>query len=114
MSLPVGIIALWRGSIATIPTGWNLCDGTNGTPDLRDLFILGAGSTYNPGDTGGSATHTHTGTTDGHTHTISGPPDFWQSGAGFDNQTASSTVPFTTDPANNLPPFYSLAYIMRI
>ena len=85
---PTGIIAIWSGSVATIPIGWLLCDGTNGTLDLRDKFIVGAGGTYAVGDTGGSNTvtltnaqmpsHTHTvaGTTaaDGiHTHTVSDP-----------------------------------------
>lgn len=52
-----GMIMLWSGSIATIPTGWVLCDGTNSTPDLRDRFVVGAGSTYAVGATGGEATH---------------------------------------------------------
>lgn len=42
--LPAGFIGLWSGSIATIPAGWALCDGNNGTPDLRDRFIVGAAS----------------------------------------------------------------------
>lgn len=83
-----GIIAMWSGSIGTIPTGWVLCDGTNGTPDLRDKFIIGArqdnantASTNVTGSltsTGGSkdaivVSHTHTATvTDpGHTHSSS-------------------------------------------
>lgn len=41
-SLPRGIITMWSGTIVTIPSGWALCDGTNGTPDLRDRFIVGA------------------------------------------------------------------------
>jgi microcystin-dependent protein len=54
--VPIGVIALWSGTIATIPSGWALCDGTNGTPNLRDRFIVGAGTSYNPGDTGGANT----------------------------------------------------------
>jgi microcystin-dependent protein len=53
-----GMIMLWSGSIATIPTGWALCNGSSGTPDLRDRFIVGAGSTYAVNATGGSATTT--------------------------------------------------------
>ena len=45
------IIVLWSGAIVDIPAGWALCDGNNGTPDLRDVFIVGAGSLLNPGDT---------------------------------------------------------------
>lgn len=64
-SVPPGGIIMWSGT--TIPDGWLLCDGTNGTPDLRDRFILGAGNTYAVGNTGGSNTisaanlppHTH-------------------------------------------------------
>ena len=53
--LPAGIIMMWSGSVASIPSGWYLCNGSNGTPDLRSKFIVGAGSTYSPGNTGGSA-----------------------------------------------------------
>ena len=49
---------MWSGSAETIPTGWALCDGTNGTPNLTDRFGLGAGKTYQPGATGGTATAT--------------------------------------------------------
>lgn len=46
-----GIIVIWSGAIADIPAGWSLCDGFNGRPDLRDKFLIGAGGSYNPGDT---------------------------------------------------------------
>lgn len=46
-----GLICLWSGAIVDIPAGWYLCDGTNGRPDLRDCFVVGAGLTYNPDDT---------------------------------------------------------------
>jgi microcystin-dependent protein len=51
--VPPGAIIMWSGSINDIPVGWALCDGRNGTPDLRDRFIVGAGGSYNVGDTGG-------------------------------------------------------------
>lgn len=57
ISLPKGIITMWSGSIAAIPSGWALCDGTNGTPDLRDRFIAGARQ-----DEGGVAKTNVTGT----------------------------------------------------
>ena len=82
--VPAGVILLWSGSIASIPSGWNLCDGTNGTPDLRNRFVVAAGDTYAVGATGGADSvtldasqmpaHTHTGTTstDGaHNHNVS-------------------------------------------
>lgn len=73
-----GIIVMWSGAIGSIPSGWVLCDGTNGTPDLRNQFVVGAGSTYAVGNSGGSlASHNHTasstftGTASTHTHTAS-------------------------------------------
>jgi hypothetical protein len=45
-----GMILIWSGTVITIPDGWHLCDGTEGTPDLRDKFIVGAGDSYDPGD----------------------------------------------------------------
>lgn len=71
--IPAGIIAMWGGLVANIPAGWALCNGQNGTPDLRDRFIKGASG--EPGTTGGSATHTHaahTGIID-HTHPVTDP-----------------------------------------
>jgi microcystin-dependent protein len=58
--VPPGAIIMWSGSINDIPVGWALCDGRNGTPDLRDRFIVGAGGSYNVGNTGGSNTVTLT------------------------------------------------------
>ena len=49
-----GMIMLWSGTVATVPSGWALCNGTNGTPDLRNRFVVGAGSTYTPGNSGGA------------------------------------------------------------
>jgi hypothetical protein len=65
--IPAGGIFLWSGSIGSIPAGYVLCNGSNGTPDLRDRFIVGAGTTYAVNATGGSAnavvvTHTHAAT----------------------------------------------------
>ena len=56
----VGMIVMWSGAVADIPFGWTLCDGENSTPDLRDRFIVAAGSnTYDPGDSGNPDTHAH-------------------------------------------------------
>ncbi len=79
-AIPTGVITLWSGSTGTIPSGWALCNGANGTPDLRNRFVVGAGSTYAVDATGGSAdaiavTHSHTATTNNtgaHTHSLSG------------------------------------------
>lgn len=84
--IPTGAILLWSGSIGSIPAGYVLCNGNNGTPDLRDRFIVGAGSTYAVNATGGSAdavvvSHNHTAsstsvvTDPGHSHTQRGSND---------------------------------------
>lgn len=90
--VPSGTIVLWSGSVASIPTGWVLCNGSNSTPDLRNRFVVGAGSTYAVGATGGSAdaivvSHNHTATStvtdSGHTHsTSSSGGNFFVQGAG--------------------------------
>lgn len=51
--IPAGGIIMWSGSIGSIPAGYYLCDGNNGTPDLRDRFVVGSGNTYAVGNTGG-------------------------------------------------------------
>ncbi|SPY08179.1 phage tail protein [Oligella urethralis] len=86
-----GMVVMWSGSVDKIPSGWALCNGSNGTPDLRGRFIIGAGGSYNPGNTGngsipshshgagslatsGAGAHTHTGTAasaGGHSHSAS-------------------------------------------
>ena len=59
-NFPAGAIVAWSGSVDAIPVGWALCNGENGTPDLRDKFILGAGGSYSVGAAGGEAAHTLT------------------------------------------------------
>ena len=140
--IPTGLISLWSGSVASIPSGWLLCDGTNGTPDLRSRFVVGAGSTYAVGATGGSAdaivvSHTHTATSSvsdpGHVHTASGSIHLVGAGGGFQwDGTIGPAATVTTNPNTtgisvstsigstgssatnaNLPPYYALAYIMK-
>ena len=133
--LPSGCIVIWSGSSASIPSGWYLCNGSNGTPDLRNRFIVGAGSTYAVGATGGTAdaivvSHTHTATvTDpGHDHGIrvgvaakntstgSTGGDNWVSGS-TDSATTGISVGISTTGSSgtnqNLPPYYALCYIMK-
>ena len=84
--VPTGVIVMWSGTVATIPSGWLLCNGSNSTPDLRDRFIIGARQddsgtaktnvTGSLTQTGGSkdaivVSHTHSVTDPGHTHTPS-------------------------------------------
>ena len=67
-----GMIILWYGNTGNIPTGFVLCNGQNGTPDLRDRFVVGAGSAYSPGNTGGSQNVTlSTSQLPSHNHSIS-------------------------------------------
>lgn len=58
--IPIGGIILWSGSISNIPKNYSLCNGSNGTPNLTDRFVIGAGDTYDVGSSGGEATHTLT------------------------------------------------------
>lgn len=51
---------IWSGTTNNVPRGWALCNGTNGTPDLTDKFVLGAGATFPVGSTGGEIEHTLT------------------------------------------------------
>ncbi|MBA7653708.1 hypothetical protein ES703_61565 [subsurface metagenome] len=108
-----GMIVVWSGAIVDIPDGWQLCDGTNGTPDLRDNFVRGAGGIYNPGDTGGTSKHDHT--VDSHRHTRTRTRDAEAGDAKY-----SVSDPVTgyespgTDEVANIPPYYALAYIMKL
>lgn len=67
--VPIGGIIMWSGSTTAIPSGWALCNGSNGTPNLRDRFIVGAGQTYSVGANGGSDVLTEV---PKHSHTFSG------------------------------------------
>ena len=107
------MIVMWSGDIGSIPQGWALCDGNSGTPDLRDRFVIGAGSTYNPGDTGGAVNHTHEFTLPYHTHSFQAGGNM-ASGAGYDETTSPATVSGTSDPTDHLPPYYALAFIMKL
>jgi hypothetical protein len=81
--VPVGGILPYSGSTASLTANWKVCDGTGGTPDLRDKFIVGSGTSYALGASGGSKdlivpTHTHTATFAGsalaaHGHTLNDP-----------------------------------------
>jgi len=140
-AIPSGGIIIWSGSAAAIPTGWYLCNGSNSTPDLRNRFVVGAGSTYAVAATGGSAdaivvSHTHTATDSGHTHggvtrvsqqgqtkitanratgsdTIAATGD--NTSSTTDSSTASISVSTTGASGTNanLPPYYALCYIMK-
>lgn len=139
-ALPTGAIILWSGSIGSIPSGYNLCDGSNGTPDLRDRFVVAAGNTYAVAATGGSAdaivvTHTHTASVSDPGHVHNSGVSFANSSSGsqtgisqgtftgiYQTGIASNTTGISVTNANagtsgtnaNLPPYYALAYIMKL
>jgi microcystin-dependent protein len=124
--IPKGGIIMWSGTVSQIPDGWALCDGSNGTPDLRDRFVVGAGNGYALGATGGNTSinlqhsHNYSGTTgtatsydsvnrtkddhlygtmnENHTHAFSGTTDNGTLSAGQDIR----------------PPYFALAFIMKL
>lgn len=139
--VPTGTIILWSGSVGSIPVGWALCNGSGGTPDLRDKFILGAGGAVSPGGTGGSSTtgnstvfntggtvlteaqipsHAHGGVPFAGADTdrgIGNASSFSLDSSGSTSpagggQAHDHTVGAHTHP-QNLPPYYALAYIMK-
>lgn len=111
-ALPTGTILLWSGSVASIPAGFVLCDGNNGTPNLKDRFVIGAGGTHAVGANGGTTQHTHTYTGDGHQHLLPVGAQV-QTGGGYDVLSGISNDSGTTQNANHLPPYFALAYIMK-
>jgi microcystin-dependent protein len=108
--LPTGIIVMWNSTAASIPTGWQLCDGSNGTPDLRGQFIVGAGGSYTPGDTGGAASVTlGANAMPIHTHALSGALTTGSAGAHGHSVTdpghAHTTTFRRSEKSNNATPF---------
>ena len=127
---PVGTIVVWSGTVEDIPTGWALCDGTNGTPDLRGRFVLGTGGTYNPGDTGGSEEVTMTvaqlpAHKFSYSYKANGTSNVLSSNGGSYNlmqqntEGSNTTVKYTNTLGNsaphpNMPPYYVLCYIIKV
>lgn len=121
--VPINTITIWSGAVEDIPAGWALCDGQDGRPDLRGRFVLGAGGAYNTGAAGGSEEVTLTeAQIPEHSHTY-----LYPSSAKYFSTEASSTSPAyngrtsnTTDrtgssqPHNNMPPYYALCYIIKV
>lgn len=151
--IPAGVIVMWSGTLASVPTGWHLCDGTGGTPDLRERFVVGWEDAVNPGGVGGAASHDHAydqvpnhthpvNVNDpGHSHLTQRYPTSTGTSSGFTIDTSMSGTPTdntlpvkssatgitatsdnpaggvataTTASSSNLPPFYRLAFIMKL
>jgi len=153
-TVPVGGIIMYSGSLASLSVHWHLCDGTSGTPDLRNRFVVGSGSTYSVGSTGGSDTvaltasqmpaHNHsegglsTDPAGAHTHEVdydsvttydgtgaaktvskinsSGSLSSTSQSAGSHahNVSGSTSVSGSSQAHENRPPYYALAYVMRV
>ncbi len=136
-TIPVGGIIMWAGSIASIPSGWALCDGGNNTPDLRSRFVVGASSStgpadrtrYDPGNTGGAEFRTLTvAQLPPHSHTVSDAyyseyhgsnQGYAGSDEGYDWDNAPFERSINTGNTGSgasidfRPPYFALAYIMR-
>lgn len=113
--VPTGLIVMWAGLVADIPTGWALCDGQNGTPDLRNRFIKGASG--EAGATGGSSTHTHAAHTMGAiAATATAAVKVGTSGANAAAQAHTHAAPTITDhdTPNSEPPYYALCFIQKV
>lgn len=83
--IPRGIITMWSGAVDAVPSGWHLCDGSNGTPNLTDRFIVSAGQSYGVGATGGSVTQT---------------PSVWTNAAGTGVQVAGTALTIDQMPSH--------------
>jgi len=142
-TIPAGLISMWSGSIGSIPSGWYLCDGSNGTPNLTDRFIIGAGSSYAVNGTGGVSSvtlttsnmpaHTHAATVTDPSHAHSGTGgQFVENGGGglsigggagysiYTSTAAASTGISVANASNGsgtsfsiLNPYYALAFIQK-
>ncbi len=151
--IPPGGIIMWSGT--DVPEGWKLCDGSNGTPDLRSRFIVGAGQGSGNDDRGERLTNYPVNTTGGrknhvlslgempsHAHTITINQDGAHSHAmgsrGFDTSGELGADGSTDDTSlktheagahshaatihsaggdqahENRPPFWALAFIMKM
>lgn len=111
-----GMIMLWYGTADTIPSGWHLCDGTVGTPNLRNRFVLAAGDSFAPNETGGSYSHDHTFVGDGHSHDLAAGTEIeavYPAG-NYAHASSSSPASGTTNLKAHFPSYHALCYIMKL
>jgi hypothetical protein len=117
-AVPSGLIAMWHGLIANIPSGWVICDGNNGTPNLLARFVEGVATAgTNPGATGGAISktttgHYHSAVTQSGLYTSPGVYDrfVWKEG----DESADYPTDTKTDSISDIrPPFYDVAFIMK-
>lgn len=97
--VPAGTIVMWSGADTAIPVGWKLCDGTNGTPDLRGKFIIGAGGAGGVAVRGAVGTNNHTITSsEAPAHTHGGSV---QSGGSHNHTVLPHTLSMSQIPTHN-------------
>lgn len=129
-SIPSGVVVSWYGDKANVPSGWAICDGTNGTPDLRDRFIVGAGNSYSLKATGGANTvsltadqngpHSHSGTTSSSQQTVVPGSDLLGTHSNNMGKWGTVNITLTTESSGkgaaheNRPPYYALYFIMKL
>lgn len=137
-ALPRGLIAMWSGAANAVPQGWALCNGSNGTPNLQDRFIVGAGSSYAVGATGGATSHQHwIGGEAGyttldwnmlpwHNHTF-GKGTYGSSAEALGSESSQQNTSYAgsswghthsiglaSDARDQRPPYYALCFIMKL
>ena len=124
--IPSGGVIMWSGAANKIPTGWALCNGENGAPDLVDRFILGAGGAVTPGTTGGSKktggttltvdqmpSHAHSYTAPGYSAQYGGG----STGGGYNGASGAATgTAGGSQPHDHdlVPPYYALCFIIKL
>lgn len=131
-AIPKGVIWMWHGTVDNVPEGWAICDGNNGTPDLRGRFVLGVSDNHGKDSKGGSEkvvlttaempSHSHRLSSsiripgsDVRTIPINPTATNYQSAAGSSSTTIPSTTTVGSGSAhNNMPPYYALYYIMKL
>lgn len=151
-AIPAGLICMWAGSTETIPAGWAICDGTQGTPNLTDRFVIGAGTSLAAGEIGGTLGHSHPVTVTeagAHTHPVTGiatsssptgvtltpttfrveneqqqetmlksatisDPGHSHTTSGMTDSSGAHIHTASSEAAEHIPPYYALAFIMRL
>jgi len=117
LGVPSGAIVMWSGAYNSVPSGWYVCDGTHGTPDLRGRFVIASdNSSYPVGATGDGTIPAHTHSQQGTTMLRTDTTYFLFDGTA-DTNTGQYSIGGTTGSygtgTKNIAVFYALAYIMK-
>ncbi len=119
--VPTGAIIMWVGTLASIPSGWQFCNGTGGTPNLTSRFVRGTADGVDPGNTGGEDEHKLTvAEMPSHTHGINVRYDSTGNGLYAEGSPLGVISTYNTNPTgndvahNNMPAFFEVAFICKI